>query len=149
MKYKICKFNLRPLATSCRSVWPGLFKLKVNVSKDQTKSKISGKNAKLFKPRLWVDHVEVFISLHFISLSDNSMFCQQMTRIVLWPDTMKSSCQAVKPWPNDRQVVASGRKLNSRRDLRWVAKRLASFFASTRKSQKKNILRQTFLYFIG
>ena len=37
----------------------------------------------------------------------------------------------------DRQVVASGRKLNLRRDLRWVAKRLASFFASTRKSQKK------------
>ena len=37
----------------------------------------------------------------------------------------------------DRQVVASGRKLNLRRDLRWVAKRVASFFASTRKSQKK------------
>ena len=37
----------------------------------------------------------------------------------------------------DRQVVASGRKLNLRRDLRWVAKRLASFFARTRKSQKK------------
>ena len=32
----------------------------------------------------------------------------------------------------DRQVVASGRKLNLGRDLRWVAKRLASFFASTR-----------------
>ena len=37
----------------------------------------------------------------------------------------------------DSQVVASGRKLNLRRDLRWVAERLASFFASTRKSQKK------------
>ena len=37
----------------------------------------------------------------------------------------------------DRQVVASGRKFNLRKDLRWVAKRLASFFASTRKSQKK------------
>ena len=35
------------------------------------------------------------------------------------------------------QVFASGRKLNLRADLRWVAKRLASFFASTRKSQKK------------
>ena len=44
-----------------------------------------------------------------------------------------------KPWPNGPaiQVVASDRKLNLRRDLRWVAKRLASFFASTRKSQKK------------
>ena len=38
----------------------------------------------------------------------------------------------------DRQVVASGRKLNLYRDLRWVAKRLASFFASTRKSQKRH-----------
>ena len=37
----------------------------------------------------------------------------------------------------DWQVFASGRKLNLRRDLRWVAKRLASFFAGTRKSQKK------------
>ena len=38
----------------------------------------------------------------------------------------------------DLQVVASGRKLNLSRDLRWVAKRLASFFASTRKSPKKH-----------
>ena len=36
------------------------------------------------------------------------------------------------------QVVASGRKFNLRRDLRWVAKRKASFLASTRKSQKKH-----------
>ena len=40
----------------------------------------------------------------------------------------------------ERQVVASGRKLNLRRDLRWVAKRRASFFASTCKSQKKDRL---------
>ena len=37
----------------------------------------------------------------------------------------------------DRQVVVSGRKLILRRNLRWVAKRLASFFVSTHKSQKK------------
>ena len=49
----------------------------------------------------------------------------------------------------DRQVVASGRKLTLHKDLRWVAKRLASFFASTPKSQRKDILRQTILYFIG
>ena len=49
----------------------------------------------------------------------------------------------------DRQAVASGRKLNLRIDLRWVAKRLASFLASTRNSQKKDNLRQTILYFIG
>ena len=37
----------------------------------------------------------------------------------------------------DWQVVASRRKLNLGKDLRWVAKRLASFFVSIRKSQKK------------
>ena len=42
----------------------------------------------------------------------------------------------------DRQVVPSGRRLNLRRDLSWVAKRLASFFASTHKSQKQDILRR-------
>ena len=47
------------------------------------------------------------------------------------------------------QVVATGRKLNLRRDLRWLTKRLESFFASTRKSPKKDILRQTTLYFIS
>ena len=34
----------------------------------------------------------------------------------------------------DRQVVASGRQLNLRRDLHRVAKRLARFFASTHNS---------------
>ena len=43
----------------------------------------------------------------------------------------------LSPGQTDRQVVASGRSLNLRRDLRWVAKRLASFSASTRKSQKR------------
>ena len=39
----------------------------------------------------------------------------------------------------DRQVVASGRKLNFRRDLRWVAKRTRKFPRSTRKEPKKKI----------
>ena len=46
-------------------------------------------------------------------------------------------CTFLSLGQTDRQVVASGRKLKLRRDLRWVARRLASFFASTRKSQKK------------
>ena len=46
-------------------------------------------------------------------------------------------CTFLSLGQTDRQVVESGRKLNLRRDFRWVAKRLASFFASTRKSPKK------------
>ena len=55
----------------------------------------------------------------------------------------------LSPGQTDREVVESGRKFNLRRDLRWVAKRTRKFYASTRKSHKKNILRQTILYFIG
>ena len=49
----------------------------------------------------------------------------------------------------DRQVVASGRKLNLRRDLRWVAERTPKLPRKSRKSQKMNILMQTIIYFIG
>ena len=49
----------------------------------------------------------------------------------------------------DRQVVASGRKLNLRRDLRWVAKRTRKFPRKYTQVAKKDILRQTILYFIG
>ena len=50
----------------------------------------------------------------------------------------------------DRQVVASGRKLNLRRGFRWVGKRTRTFLRKyTQVAKKKNILRQTILYFIG
>ena len=50
----------------------------------------------------------------------------------------------------DRQVVASGRKFNLRRDLRWVAKRARKFYRKyTQVALKKNILRQTIVYFTG
>ena len=49
----------------------------------------------------------------------------------------------------DSQVVASGRKLNLGRDLRWVAKRTSKFPRKCAKAAKKNILRQTILYLIG
>ena len=49
----------------------------------------------------------------------------------------------------DRQVVASGRKLNLRRDFRWVAKRTRKFPRKHTQVAKKNILKQTVLYFIG
>ena len=49
----------------------------------------------------------------------------------------------------DRQVVATGRKLNLHRDLLWVAKRTPKLPRKSRKSQKKNILMQTIIYFIG
>ena len=49
-----------------------------------------------------------------------------------------------------RQVVESGCKLNLCIDLCWVPKRTSrKFLASTRKSLKNKILRQTILYFIG
>ena len=55
----------------------------------------------------------------------------------------------LSPGQTDRQVVASGRKLNLRRDLRWVAKRTRKFPRKYTQLVKKDILRQTILYFIG
>ena len=42
---------------------------------------------------------------------------------------------AVKPWPNE---VASGRKLNLREDLRWMAKRTRKFSHKYTQVAKKN-----------
>ena len=53
------------------------------------------------------------------------------------------------PGQTDRQVVTSGRKLNLRRDLRWVAKQTRKFPRKYTQVAKKDILRQTILYFIG
>ena len=55
----------------------------------------------------------------------------------------------LSPGQTDRQVVASGRKLNLRRDLRWVAKRTRKFPRKYTQIAQKIILRQTILYFIG
>ena len=49
----------------------------------------------------------------------------------------------------DRQVVASGRKLNLGSDLRRVAKRTRKFPRKYTQVAKKNILGQTILYLIG
>ena len=59
------------------------------------------------------------------------------------------TCAHLSPGQTDRQVVASGRKLNLRRDLRWVAKRTRKFPRKYTQVAKKGILRQTILYFIG
>ena len=40
----------------------------------------------------------------------------------------------LSPGQTDRQVVASGRKLNLRRDLRWVAKRTRKYTQVAKKS---------------
>ena len=53
------------------------------------------------------------------------------------------------PGQTDRQVVASGHKLNSRRDLRWVAKRIRKFRRKYTQVEKKKFLIQTILYFIS
>ena len=57
--------------------------------------------------------------------------------------------RVLSPGQTDRQVVASGRKLNVRKDLRWVAKRTRKFPRKYTQLAKKDILRQTILYFIG
>ena len=59
------------------------------------------------------------------------------TGVTLFAPVLHLFALVLSPGQTGRQVVASGRKLNLRRDLRWVAKRFASFFASTRKSRKK------------
>ena len=60
------------------------------------------------------------------------------------------NCDFIFLGQTDRQVVASGRKLNLRRDLRWVAKRTREFLCKyTQVATEKDILRQTILYFIG
>ena len=55
----------------------------------------------------------------------------------------------LSPGQTDRQVVASGRKLNLRRNLRWVVKRTRKFPRKFTQVANKNILRQSILYFIG
>ena len=56
---------------------------------------------------------------------------------------------ALSPGKTDRQVVASWRKLNLRRNLRWVAKRTLKFPRKYTQVANKNISKQTILYFIG
>ena len=53
------------------------------------------------------------------------------------------------PGQTDQQVVASGHKLNLRRNLRWVAKRTRKFPRKHTQVANKNISKQTILYFIG
>ena len=55
----------------------------------------------------------------------------------------------LSPGQTDRQVAASGRKLNLRRNLRWVTKRTRKFPRKDTQVVNKNILRQSILYFIG
>ena len=65
------------------------------------------------------------------------------------PFSPRAEPTSLSPGQTDRQVVASGRKLNLRRDLRWVAKRTRKFPRKYTQVAKKNILRQTILYFVG
>ena len=57
------------------------------------------------------------------------------------------SLKTLSPGQTDRQAVASGRKLNLRRDLRWVAKRTGKFPRKYTRLAKKPILRQTYPVF--
>ena len=50
-----------------------------------------------------------------------------LTGFVRVLENLESPGILLSPGQTDRQVVASGRKLNLRRDLRWVAKRTSKF----------------------
>ena len=50
---------------------------------------------------------------------ENQFFERELYSVYYW--------KKVPKYITDRQVVASGRKLNLRRDLRWVAKRTRKF----------------------
>ena len=66
--------------------------------------------------------------------------CEE-TYLTVWPPTLSTQVQlaatcdylrvrlakALSPGQTDQQVVASGRKLNLRRDLLWVAKLTSKF----------------------
>ena len=74
-----------------------LTKLKVNVSKNQTKSKISGKNAKTrnwYTPATSCQYRSIpFTTLHIIC-QIIPCFANKWRESVWCPDTIKSSCQA-------------------------------------------------------
>ena len=55
----------------------------------------------------------------------------------------------LSPGQTEWQVVTSGRKLNLRRNLRWVVKRTRKLPRKYTQFANKNILRQFILYFIG
>ena len=57
--------------------------------------------------------------------------------------------RVLSPDQTDRQIVASGHKLNLFRDLLWVAKRTRKFPREYTQVTKKYSLRQTVLYIIG
>ena len=77
----------------------------------------------------------------FVVSIDSDFYWKETAVHCKWSTLLTTARLTIlSPGQTDRQVVTSGRKLNLRRDLRWVAKRLASFFASTRKSRKKDRL---------
>ena len=52
-------------------------------------------------------------------------------------------CHLLSPGQTDQQVVASGCKLNLRRNFRWVAKRTRKFPRKYTQVANKNISKQT------
>ena len=67
--------------------------------------------------------------LHFFKLRHHHWICWYVVVVVVVvrPSYSKTTMTS-KPGQMDRQVVASGRKFNLRRDLRSVAKRVCKFY---------------------
>ena len=76
------------------------------------------------------------------------MFDWNYAKVIRQPINITAH-HALSPGQTDRQVVASGRKLNLGRDLRWVAKRTSKFPRKYTQVPKKPFQSRHILYFIG
>ena len=130
-----CPFNLLPLPfsfhilSSCRQ-W-SLIKYKYSIVKTQ-----AGKSHD------YRDYI-VFKKFRFQNVFHSKTQSRRLKSVFEKPrfrDGLNSG-------QTDSQVVASGRKLNLRRDLRWVAKRTRKFPHKYTQVEKKTIWRQTYPVF--
>ena len=78
----------------------------------------------------------------FVAVSRNTTWSRASRKLL--SSGISDFLFALCPGQTDRQVVAGGRKLNLRRDLRWVAKRTGKFSSQAHASRNKTISRQVY-----
>ena len=92
----------------------------------------------------WPILVELFF-FYILLGSKNNPNCPPLSTLSIYRDTPHLLQQVfLRPGQTDRQLVASGRKLNLRRDLRWSTKRTSKLPRKYSQVAQKEILRQTF-----
>ena len=82
------------------------------------------------------------LALKFAAVSRNTTWLRASRKLL--SSGISDFLFALCPGQTDRQVVAGGRKLNLRRDLRWVAKRTGKFSSQAHASRNKTISRQAY-----